>query len=109
MSLDNRSEVLPKGAESRPSIRGHDNGKVNDILAKLEIENKIKEGAENLLQVFDTRKLKEGKEVLKQQVESQLDAANAKIQLLQLQLNEFGLSSEFETNFPTLILANSFL
>lgn len=109
MSLDNRSELLPKGAESRPSIRGQDNGKVNDILAKLEIENKIKEGAENLLQVFDTRKLKEGKEVLKQQVESQLDAANAKIQLLQLQLNEFGLSSEFESHFSTLIVANSFL
>lgn len=28
-----------------------DSGTVNDILAKLEIENKIKEGAENLLQV----------------------------------------------------------
>lgn len=28
-----------------------DSGTVNDILAKLDIENKIKEGAENLLQV----------------------------------------------------------
>uniref|UniRef100_A0A060T596 ARAD1C10274p n=1 Tax=Blastobotrys adeninivorans TaxID=409370 RepID=A0A060T596_BLAAD len=69
-----------------------DSGTVNDILAKLEIENKIKEGAENLLQVFDTRKLKDGKEVYKQQVESQLDAANAKIQLLQLQLQEHGFT-----------------
>jgi len=43
--------------------------------------------------VFDTRKIKGGgKEQLKKQVESQLDAANDKIQLLQLQLGEFGLT-----------------
>jgi rapamycin-insensitive companion of mTOR len=68
-------------------------GRISDILAKLEIESKIKEGAENLLQVFDTRKLKQGKEEYKQQIESQLDAANAKIQLLRSQLSELGHSS----------------
>lgn len=93
-----RSDQMRRSSE--PGVMAHntaglnvgDNIKVNDILQKLEIENKIKEGAENLLQVFDTRKLKEGKEAYKQQVESQLDAANAKIQLLQLQLHEYGLS-----------------
>lgn len=62
MSFDIRSDISKKPSEPRPiaGLRSgggngtgsyYDDGKVNDILAKLEIENKIKEGAENLLQV----------------------------------------------------------
>lgn len=89
------SKGIPRRMSDTLIRNGQDANRVNDILAKLEVEHKIKEGAENLLQVFDTRKLKDGKEAYKQQVESQLDAANAKIQLLQLQLHEYGLTSKF--------------
>lgn len=83
------ADPLPDGTDKT--------GRINDILTKLEIESKIKEGAENLLQVFDTRKPKQGKDEYKQQIESQLDAANAKIQLLKSQLTELGHSSRSRT------------
>jgi phosphatidate phosphatase PAH1 len=44
--------------------------------------------------VLETGKLKEGKELLKKQVESQIDAANSRIQVLQSQLIDLGYSSK---------------
>lgn len=90
---------LPKQTLDLVTTGADRSGRINDILGKLEIEGKIKEGAENLLQVFDTRKLKDGKEEYKQQIEQQLDAANAKIQLLRSQLSDLGHSNSSFENF----------
>lgn len=50
-----------------------------DILnGRLEVENRIRDGAENLLQVFETEH-PEGKDGLRRQVESELSAAKIKI------------------------------
>lgn len=43
--------TLLTGMERRSSDMAGTNSTIDDLIAKLEIENKIKEGAENLLQV----------------------------------------------------------
>lgn len=64
---------------------------LEELISKLDIESKIKDGAENLLQVFDIN-LKSGKEELKKQVESELHAANAKIAALSRQIEQLQTS-----------------
>lgn len=86
--------ALPRQSHETTGSTASNEGRANDILAKLEIENKIKEGAENLLQVFEAKKKKEGNELVRKQVEGQLDAANAKIQLLTQQLAEIGITDQ---------------
>lgn len=52
--------AIPRlSSETNDSNSSFEDVRVGDILSKIEIETKIKEGAENLLQVFDTRKQKE--------------------------------------------------
>ncbi|ODQ64875.1 hypothetical protein NADFUDRAFT_8425, partial [Nadsonia fulvescens var. elongata DSM 6958] len=67
-----------------------------DILAKIEIENKIKEGATTLLQVLDSKKINgqepDPNQVIKQ-VESELQASKAKIALLHSQLEQNAVSN----------------
>lgn len=62
--------------------------KIFDLIAELQIENQIKMGAENLLQVYDREK----KEERKQQATSELDAANHKISRLREQLERLGVT-----------------
>lgn len=80
--------------------------RVEDLLVQLKVENQIKRGAENMLQVFDDQKgqhqlqgkdqaqLQKQVESRQQQVESQLDAANAKIMFLKNQLQDLGVASK---------------
>ncbi|ANB11878.1 Tsc11p [Sugiyamaella lignohabitans] len=92
---DSRNEIIGLPHHRSGDDQRNNGSRIDDILAKLEIEEKIKEGAENLLEVFDKRKIKGGdKEEIKKQVESQLDAANAKIQLLQQQLGDLGVGGQ---------------
>lgn len=64
---------------------------ISDLEEKLVIEQKIKEGAENLLEMFETNMLKmKDKEHLRKKAEMELDSANSKIQLLQVQLDRHG-------------------
>ena len=84
--------------------------RVEDLLAQLKVENQIKRGAENMLQVFDEQKGQSGKDQLQkqvesrqQQVESQLDAANAKILLLKSQLQDLGVASKWTTSYYNVI------
>ena len=60
-----------------------------ELQNKIDIENKIKDGAENLLQVFDLRftpSSASAKNDLRKQIESELDTANAKIAALHNEL-----------------------
>jgi hypothetical protein len=75
--------------------------KLEDLLAQLKVENQIKRGAENMLQVLDEQKGQSNKDQLQkdllarqQLVETQLDAVNAKIALLKDQLHDLGVSSK---------------
>lgn len=91
-----------KSSESTRSTSFTTN-RVEDLLAQFKVENQIKRGAENMLQVLEQQKgqhskdpvQKEVVEARKNHVESQLDAANAKILLLKGQLLDFGVSSKF--------------
>lgn len=90
--------------------------RVEDLLAQLKVENQIKRGAENMLQVLDEQKGQPGKDQLQkqvearqQQVESQLDAANAKILLLKSQLQDLGVARTFFFAFAILCCFNNFL
>lgn len=100
--------------------------RAEDLLAQLKVENQIKRGAENMLQVFDEQKagntqggkaeqvqLQKMVEMRQQQVESQLDAANAKIILLKAQLQELGVARSSldsdRTSYVTEQLSNSIL
>ena len=63
-----------------------------------------------MLQVFDEQKGQSGKDQLQkqvesrqQQVESQLDAANAKILLLKSQLQDLGVASKWTTSYYNVI------
>lgn len=78
--------------------------RLQDLLVQLKVENQIRRGAENMLQVLDEQKRQPAKlqfqkelETRQQLVESQLDAANAKIALLKDQLQDFGVSSMIAT------------
>jgi len=71
---------------------------LDELNARLAIEYKIRDGAENLLQVFanDSTRLSEApsslgpesKAALRRQVEDELDTANRKIEALQARINE---------------------
>lgn len=92
-------------SESSRSGGQSTNTRIEDLLAQLKVENQIKRGAENMLQVFDEQKagstqggkaeqvqLQKLVESRQQQVESQLDATNAKIHMLRSQLQELGVA-----------------
>lgn len=67
---------------------------LKDLEEKLAIEYKIKDGAENLIEMFDTNMLKmKDKDHLRRKAELELDAASSKIQLLQSQLDQSGTRS----------------
>lgn len=91
------SRVPRKSSESTRSVSGTTN-RAEDLLAQLKVENQIKRGAENMLQVLDEQSGKDQvhKEVdaRRQVVELQLDTVNDKIMMLKLQLQELGVSSE---------------
>lgn len=89
-----------RSSESTRSGPGSSN-KLEDLLAQLKVENQIKRGAENMLQVLDEQKGQSSKDQLQkdllarqQLVETQLDAVNAKIALLKDQLHDLGVSSK---------------
>lgn len=94
-----------KSSESTRSGSGTTN-RLEDLLAQLKVENQIKRGAENMLQVLDKQRGQTGKDQVQkevesrqQQVESQLDAANAKIMQLKNQLQDLGVSSMYSIHF----------
>lgn len=64
---------------------------MDDALNRLEIENRLKEGAENLLQVLDTRtreKPKEARETRRIQVMEELNQTNARIASLKARIGD---------------------
>ncbi|KAG4305949.1 hypothetical protein PORY_000859 [Pneumocystis oryctolagi] len=70
--------------------------KLNELMNQLDIENKIKEGAENLLQVFDVKTVDQQGEnhaALRRKIELELDAVNVKIAQIKMQVNEIRSSS----------------
>ncbi|SPO40478.1 related to protein ste16 [Pseudozyma flocculosa] len=64
-----------------------------ELRHKIDVENKIKEGAENLLHVFDLRLASSTKHDLRKQIESELDTANAKIAVLHSELQRLRTTS----------------
>lgn len=78
---------------------GSDGDSVEKLILRLDIESKIKEGAENMLQVLESKKLKDPKEIsMRKQVESELDAANSKIVLLQNQVSDLSQPAALHAN-----------
>lgn len=76
---------------------------IEELVGQLKVENQIKRGAENMLQVLDEQKqllVKEHDlkhiERRQRQVESQLDASSTKISILKEQLEDLGLSSKYQ-------------
>lgn len=66
-----------------------------DALGRLEIENRLKEGAENLLQVLDTRtreRPKEAREARRLQVMAELNQTNARIAALKSKIEELAIT-----------------
>lgn len=64
---------------------------MEDAIGRLEIENRLKEGAENLLQVLDTRtreRPKEAREIRRLQVMEELNQTNARITSLRARIEE---------------------
>ncbi|KAG5518348.1 hypothetical protein PMAC_003145 [Pneumocystis sp. 'macacae'] len=75
--------------------------KLNELTNQLDIENKIKEGAENLLQVFDTKTAdQEGENhaILRRKIELELDASNMKIARIKMQINEIKSDNSYAKN-----------
>ncbi|KAJ1021886.1 hypothetical protein NDA16_003648 [Ustilago loliicola] len=62
---------------------------VQRLQDKIDIEAKIKDGAENLLSVFDLKLASTAKQDLRKQIESELDSANNKIAALTSQLERW--------------------
>ena len=73
--------------------KGHESNELTleEALARLEIEGRLKEGAENLLQVLDTRtreRAREGREVRRLQVVEELNQTNTRINALKARIDE---------------------
>jgi Hr1 repeat len=65
------------------------------LQARLQIERKIKDGAENLLSVFETGGASEGnKEDLRKQVENELEGANSRIASLETRIAELSVAGD---------------
>ncbi|KAN0062384.1 hypothetical protein ACQY0O_005266 [Thecaphora frezii] len=64
-----------------------------ELKNKIDIETKIKDGAENLLHVFDLRLASSAKHDLRKQIESELHTANAKIAALHQELQRLRATS----------------
>ncbi|KAJ1038031.1 hypothetical protein NDA10_005530 [Ustilago hordei] len=62
---------------------------VQRLQDKIDIEAKIKDGAENLLSVFDLKLASNAKQHLRKQIQSELDSANNKIAALTSQLERW--------------------
>ena len=62
---------------------------VQRLQNKIDIETKIKDGAENLLSVFDLKLASTAKQDLRKQIESELDSANSKIASLTSELERW--------------------
>ncbi len=62
---------------------------VHRIQNQIDIETKIKDGAENLLSVFDLKLATNTKHDLRRQIESELDSANANIASLTSELQRW--------------------
>ncbi|SPO31737.1 related to protein ste16 [Ustilago trichophora] len=62
---------------------------VQRLQNKIDIETKIKDGAENLLSVFDLKLASTAKHDLRKQIESELDSANTKIAALSNELQRW--------------------
>ncbi len=62
---------------------------VQRLQNKIDIETKIKDGAENLLSVFDLKLASSAKQDLRKQIESELDSANTKIAALTTELEHW--------------------
>ena len=74
------------------------------LTSRLLIEQKIKDGAENLLQVF---KLGGDKESLRSQVEAELAAAELKIEALDRRVKELQASiNGADASFPEMVATN---
>ncbi|GAK67572.1 cytosolic regulator pianissimo [Moesziomyces antarcticus] len=67
----------------------HPNDEVHRIQNQIDIETKIKDGAENLLSVFDLKLATNTKHDLRRQIESELDSANANIASLTSELQRW--------------------
>lgn len=66
----------------------------------MDIENKIKEGAENLLQVFDqtTEDREDGNHIaLRKKIELELDAVNSKIAVLKAKVNSIKSKTQIDS------------
>lgn len=70
-----------------PALSAH--AEVQRLQNQVDIENKIKEGAENLLSVFDLKLASTAKLDLRRQIEAELDSANAKIAALTNELDRW--------------------
>ncbi|ORY81605.1 Rapamycin-insensitive companion of mTOR, middle domain-domain-containing protein [Protomyces lactucae-debilis] len=69
---------------------------LEEALSRLEIENRLKEGAENLLQVLDTRvkeRPREARDARRLQVMEELDQTNNAIQALKTRIHELSALS----------------
>lgn len=62
---------------------------VQRLQNQIDVENKIKDGAENLLSVFDLKLASDAKQDLRKQIESELDSANSKIATLTTELEHW--------------------
>ncbi|SNX87974.1 related to protein ste16 [Melanopsichium pennsylvanicum] len=62
---------------------------VQRLQNKIDIETKIKDGAENLLSVFDLKLASSAKQDLRKQIESELHSANSKIAALATELEQW--------------------
>lgn len=61
---------------------------LNELLTKLNVEQKIANGAEHLLQLFDREPDQNHKDALKRQVEEELSAASKSIREIQVAIAE---------------------
>lgn len=73
---------------------------LDELINQLDIENKIKEGAENLLQVFDqtTEDREDGNHIaLRKKIELELDAVNSKIAVLKAKVNSIKSKTQIDS------------
>ncbi|KAG5438731.1 hypothetical protein PCANB_002451 [Pneumocystis canis] len=89
------SSSLPRHNELGTEEEAEKMHKLNELMNQLNIENKIKEGAENLLEVFDVKTTHEGEnnDTLRRQIELELDAVNTKIAQIKTKVNKIKSSS----------------
>lgn len=75
--------VPPRNAETTDSVAPNSTVSVDDLLNQLDVETKIADGAQHLLQLFENDPQHNSSQTLKNQVENELTAANDNIEKLE--------------------------